>query len=150
MIKSNNEIEIIFNKVKSGYKRFSKAKVKAVIGILLKKERIKKSVTVVFTDDETIKKLNRFYRYRNEITDVLSFEYGKSSEIMGEIVISLQTAKKQSLKYGNSYLKEALILLIHGFYHISGYRHYKRSDYKEMKEKEESAIKLLIKKRMLF
>ncbi|OGF45927.1 MAG: rRNA maturation RNase YbeY [Candidatus Firestonebacteria bacterium RIFOXYA2_FULL_40_8] len=140
---------MIYNGVKPKPGWLKKTKVKKIVTFLLKKEHIKKPLTVVFTDDKTIKRVNRIYRYKNEPTDVLSFEYGKSSDVLGEIIISLQTAKKQAVKYGNSILKETLILVIHGFYHVLGYKHYKKADYKKMRKKEDAALGLLIKKRML-
>ena len=149
MKKSKLETEIIFDNSVKFYTWLSKAKARTVLAVLLKKEKIKRPLTVVFTDDRIIKKLNREYRYRDEATDVLSFEYGKDSELLGEIIISLQTVKKQAMKYGNSFLAETLILLIHGFYHISGHTHYKKAAFRKMKKKEDAALQLLFKKRIL-
>jgi len=149
MKKSNINTEVIFHKPEIEHKWLSGTKLKAVIAVLMKTEKVKKPFTVIFTGDRFIKELNKRYRYKNEATDVLSFEYDKDSELLGEIIISLQTVKKQSLKYGNSFQKEAFILLIHGFYHILGYKHYKKTDYRKMKKKEESALNILISKRII-
>lgn len=138
MKKSDIKAEVIFNGVKQN--RLIKLTAEAALCVLIKKECIKKPFVVVFTNNKTIKKINKLYRYKNESTDVLSFEYGEDSELLGEIMISLETAKKQMLIYGNSFLKEVLILLIHGFYHILGYKHYRKQDYNKMKNKETAAL----------
>ncbi|OGF52711.1 MAG: rRNA maturation RNase YbeY [Candidatus Firestonebacteria bacterium GWA2_43_8] len=149
MKKSKLGTEIIFDNSIKKHMWLSKNKVKAVVDVLLKKEKIQRPLTIVFTDNRTIRRLNRDYRYRDEATDVLSFEYGGKSELLGEIIISLQTAKRQAVKYGNSCMKETFILLIHGFYHVLGYSHYKKAAFRKMKKKEESALQLLLNKRML-
>jgi len=147
MKKNDLLVEIVFKSVKPN--RLLKTKTSAVLKLLAKREGIKVLPDVVFTDNKTIKKLNKLYRYRNEATDVLSFEYEKGAELPGEIIISLETAKKQALKYGNSYLTETIILLTHGFYHILGYTHYRKQAYRKMKKKEEAALLIFKKKRIL-
>lgn len=111
-------------------------------------KRLNLEITVVFSDDGFIKLLNKRYRQKASATDVLSFGQkaslpGQSVKILGDIVISVDAAKKQAKEYGNSIKKEIVILIIHGFYHILGYDHYRKNDYKSMKKKENKALSLI-------
>lgn len=72
-------------------------------------------ISLVLVDEKKIKDLNKKYRKKNEVTDVLAFDYG-------EIFICLPQAKKQAKKIGHSLKKELAILLIHGILHLAGYK----------------------------
>ena len=74
-----SKVSVSYDKILPGFKppRLGPAKIKTIIEVLLALEKIKKPVSIVFTGNIEIKKLNRLYRYRNTPTDVLSFEYGK-------------------------------------------------------------------------
>lgn len=93
---------------------------------------IPKSVTelsIVFTSDKEIQKLNREYRGKNTPTDVLSFpllEGRKRGELitsLGDLVISLDTTKRQAREFGVSPSSELLRLLVHGTLHLVGFDH---------------------------
>lgn len=73
-----------------------------------------------------IKELNKKYRKKNKVTDVLSFKYDGS----GEIIICLREVRKNAKKFKSTFKKELARVLIHGILHILGYNH------EEMKEKE--------------
>ena len=96
------------------------------------KKAIPKSVnqvSVVFVTDREIHKLNRDFRSKNEPTDVLSFSLleGLSGLVpvtsLGDVVISTETAKKQSIEYKVTVEQEILRLLIHGILHLCGFDH---------------------------
>ncbi|MCS7284242.1 MAG: rRNA maturation RNase YbeY [Hydrogenobacter thermophilus] len=83
-------------------------------------------ISIYITDDETIRHLNRDYRGKDEPTDVLSFpicEKVGNWLILGDIVISLDTAKRQASQIGHSLEEEIKRLLAHGFVHLLGYDH---------------------------
>ena len=92
-------------------------------------------VSVTFTDNEGIHKLNRQYRGVDRPTDVLSFplfDYeGESEEppvdelmgMLGDIVLSLEQAKKQAEEYGHSFEREVAFLCVHSMLHLLGYDH---------------------------
>lgn len=83
-----------------------------------------KEISVFFVKDKTIKKLNKTYRDKNIPTDVLSFLPGfVNTNILGDIVISTETAKKNAKINNHTYTKEILILFIHGLLHLLGYEH---------------------------
>ena len=88
-------------------------------------------LSVLLCSDETIKKLNSQYRNKNEVTDVLSFELGVENPVKngnvrflpGDIVISLDTLKKNALYFNTGEDEELRRLVIHGILHLSGMDH---------------------------
>ena len=101
-----------------------------------------KELSILLTDDKKIQKLNQQYRNKNIPTDVLSFsqsegeENGLGHNLLGDIVISISTAMRQSSEHNLSIDEEIVLLLIHGILHLLGFDH-ERSDEegKYMKEK---------------
>lgn len=87
----------------------------------------KQEISIYLTKDKNIKKLNKTYRNKNKATDVLSFPIPKSfvkySNNLGDIVISVETARRNALKDNILYTKELAKLTIHGVLHLLGYEH---------------------------
>ncbi len=79
-------------------------------------------ISVLYTNDVEIRALNRHYRGKDYATDVLSFGV-TNSEYLGDIVISIATARKQARAYRVSFDTELLRLLIHGILHLHGFEH---------------------------
>ncbi|MCG0277552.1 MAG: rRNA maturation RNase YbeY [Thermanaeromonas sp.] len=91
-------------------------------------------VSLTLVDDEEIRRLNRDFRGIDAPTDVLSFalqekapgepEIKEEGELLlGDIFISLDTARRQAKTYGHSLEKEIGVLVAHGFLHLLGYDH---------------------------
>ncbi len=108
-------------------------------------------LSVVITDDETVQELNRRFRDRDETTDVLSFGLDLDTGAnfatppgtrhqLGEVVISLPTARRQAEDAGHELLDELLHLLVHGILHILGYDHEQPKEAEAMREQEESLL----------
>jgi probable rRNA maturation factor len=75
-------------------------------------------ISLVVTDDRTIKKLNNTYRGKNNPTDILAFP--GEGKFMGEILIDYQQIKRQAKEYGNTAYQEFIFILIHGLLHLAG------------------------------
>lgn len=92
-------------------------------------------VSVTFTDNERIHELNKKFRGVDRPTDVLSFplfDYEGTSEeppvdelkgMLGDVVLSLEQAKKQAEEYGHSFEREVAFLTVHSMLHLLGYDH---------------------------
>ncbi|MBS1716512.1 MAG: rRNA maturation RNase YbeY [Armatimonadetes bacterium] len=78
-------------------------------------------VTVLITDDEEVRSLNRQYRSIDEPTDVLTFDYGAPDSLIGDIAISLPYAERQAAARGVSLRHEVAFLAIHGALHLAGF-----------------------------
>lgn len=94
---------------------------------------------IIFVDDTYIHSLNKEYRGIDRPTDVISFalEDDKSFiqtdfKVLGDIYISLETAKKQANEYNHSLKREISFLSIHGLLHLLGYDHMNEEDEKKM------------------
>ena len=111
-------------------------------------------VSIILTNPENIKKINKEYRNIDKETDVLSFPMFEKDEInnlnnlnheevLGDIVISIQKVQNQAVEYGLSFERELSYMVVHGFYHLMGEDHIKEEDKKIMREKEEKVLTLI-------
>lgn len=109
-------------------------------------------VSVLFVDDERIKALNSEFRNKSEVTDVLSFpQYDSIKEnginepfiYLGDVVISLEQAKRQAEEFEHSLEREIVYLTVHSILHLFGYDHMSDEDKREMREKEKIVLKAL-------
>ncbi len=106
----------------------------------------KSELSVLVTDDETMRDLNRRFRHVDEPTDVLSFGLDDgpafatppdSANQAGEVIISFPSALHQARGAGHGVELELLHLLTHGVLHILGYDHEEPEDARNMHAKEE-------------
>ena len=109
-------------------------------------------LNIIFTNNKNIQEINKEYRNIDKSTDVLSFPMFEKEEIeerqaddnidiLGDIIISLETVKLQAEEYGHSFERELSYMLVHGFYHLMGYDHMNDEDKLIMREKEEGILK---------
>jgi probable rRNA maturation factor len=103
-------------------------------------------LSVSFMDDIGMRELNREWRNIDRTTDVLSFpqDGGPDLRLLGDIVISLETAERQCARYGNTLRQEIKKLIVHGALHLAGHDHKKRKE-KEIMRNEESRLLQQIK-----
>jgi rRNA maturation RNase YbeY len=86
-------------------------------------------LTVVLVDDREITRLNRQYFRRNRPTNVISFPMldgtplSLQAKILGDVIISADTARRDAEEVGKEAGEEILFLLIHGILHLAGYDH---------------------------
>lgn len=116
-----------------GAKRWlvSEAPLRAAVKAVLAKAapHVKGDVTVMLTDDDGIRKLNARYRGKDKPTDVLSFNIddgSKTGEPFGDVVVSVETARRQARAYGAALVEEMQRLIVHGTLHLCGYDHDER------------------------
>ncbi len=110
-------------------------------------------VGVTFLDDAAIQELNRDYRDKDRPTDVLSFALNEGDEpeivdapeeeLLGDILISLETTARQAEEYGHSLERELAYLTVHGMLHLLGYDHEEPADQAEMRLEEEAVLAAL-------
>lgn len=97
------------------------------------KNKLSGTVMLTMTGDKEIHALNREYRGVDKPTDVLSFSYfGEErfpgDDVLGEVVISVPTAKKQARDHKKTLNEELQFLFIHGMLHVLGFDHVKKSE----------------------
>lgn len=111
-------------------------------------------VSVSFVDNNEIRRLNRLYRDKDKPTDVLSFPLGENgvydvnnetgAVLLGDVVISIETAIKQAKMYNHSLEREVGFLTVHSMLHLLGYDHETSPlEAERMHEKEEMVLERL-------
>lgn len=96
------------------------------------------ALTVFLCDNQEIRRLNRRYRGKDKVTDVLSFPL-QEDDYLGDIVISLERTLTQAKQYKVNAYQELLRLLIHGVLHLAGYDHERvsRKEAEQMRQIED-------------
>lgn len=120
-------------------------------------------VSVILIDNEEIKRINTEMRAINSVTDVLSFPmleypegkvyrqvFGKNKFekifldngriVLGDIALSLERAKEQSIEFNHSFIRECLYLTVHSVLHLMGYDHILDEDKTVMRKREEEIL----------
>lgn len=103
--------------------------------------------SIVFVDEEKIQYLNKTYRNKDSITDVISFAFEDNEKhkfsdmrFLGEIYICIPRMLKQAVDYGHSEERELAFLTVHGLLHLLGYDHMNLIDEKKMFELQEKML----------
>ena len=110
---------------------------------VLKSNGIKKyDINIVFINNEKMSELNEKYKKRKGTTDVLSFNLSDdtSEKVKGEVYISLERAKEQSMDYNVLYEEEIIRLVTHGLLHLAGRTHDSDEEYQSMMEDTEKYV----------
>ena len=104
-------------------------------------------LNIIIVDNEKIKEINREYRNKDAVTDVISFAFEEVSDFeysdirfLGEIYISYERCVSQAIDYGHSVKREFCYLAVHGLLHLLGYDHMTDEDKKEMRTLEEEIL----------
>lgn len=106
-------------------------------------------ISVVCTNDRSIRTMNREFLAHDYSTDVIAFPLGNDDGVEAEIYINLDAARSQAKKYHVTYTQEARRLLIHGILHILGYDDSTVQKKKKMTGREEYYIEILSRKARL-
>ncbi|MGH4139328.1 rRNA maturation RNase YbeY [Clostridium sp.] len=139
--------------------------IKDVIEYTLFQEKlfIDNEVSVIFIDNEEIRKINLKNRGIDEITDVLSFPMLNYPEnkvfkdvyinykfdgsdlydgklVIGDVALSLEKAKEQSEEFGHSFTRECAYLTVHSILHLLGYDHMEETPKIIMRKREEEIL----------
>ena len=123
----------------------------SLVKVFPKKYRFTKkkvSLTILLSNNKNIKKLNKKFRNKNKVTDILSFPSEKKinikkSSYIGDIVISYEFINKPKKSNTLEFKKRIAKIFIHGFLHLLGYDHIKLKDFKEMLIEEEKIYKTI-------
>ncbi len=104
-------------------------------------------LNIVIVDNKKIQEINKIYRNKDAVTDVISFAFEESNDLkyddmrfLGEIYISYDKCVEQAKEYGHSFKREFCYLAVHGLLHLLGYDHIKEEDKKVMRALEEEIL----------
>jgi len=133
-----------------------KKRIKNAIAATLRYEEFNNDVivSVTFTDNEGIRKLNREFREKDAATDVLSFPMysmqdgdvpdGEMAAELGDIVLSLEKAEEQSKEFGHSFERETAFLTVHSMLHLLGHDHeLSEKDDEDMRKRQREIMEMI-------
>ena len=137
----------------------SAALIKKAVNMALSAEGIEESciVSVMLTDDEGIRRVNREFRGIDSATDVLSFpmnelrprdfdaedcerDLDSGAILLGDMMISVPRCEKQGEEFGHGYDREIMYLTVHSILHLLGYDHVDEGEMKKQMRAREKAI----------
>jgi probable rRNA maturation factor len=132
--------------------KIDKRKIRVKVTQLLKLTGcVNKEISITLVDDEAIQRINKQYLSKDRPTNVISFSLqegefgGINPEMLGDVVISVDTAIRDADKGNLSFDEEIFFLIIHGLLHLLGYNHVNTSKANtlKMKQKERELFRLL-------
>jgi probable rRNA maturation factor len=113
-------------------------------------------LSLLFVNDRQIQTLNRKYLRRDEPTNVLAFSMREGEfstlhpHLLGDLVISVETAKRQSNRFGLNEMEMVILLMVHGVLHLIGYEHEgTKKGAQEMTSKQRELFQQVTKARIL-
>ncbi len=95
------------------------------------------NIAIVFTTDEYLKDINIKFLKKDYYTDIISFDNSTERELSGDLIISIERVKENSLQYSQSLCDELHRVIIHGILHILGYNDLTESEKVIMSQKED-------------
>lgn len=129
----------------------TKNQIESLLTFAAKKENITEEaeLSISFVDEEEIQAINRDYRDKDKVTDVISFSLEEDEpeiegldmpRVLGDIIICLEVAKEQAESYNHTLSRELGFLALHGFLHLLGYDHMTEEDEKEMFSRQDEIL----------
>jgi probable rRNA maturation factor len=156
MSSNNNSIYSVYIKQKGKIKGIAPKTVERIAFSVLNTLNLKPSeLSVLLCDDSVIHELNRTYRKKDTPTDVLSFPMEEepsapfSVRLLGDVIISVETAKRQAVQNNVTLRNEVTRLLVHGILHLTGYIHNTDKQEARMNRKSDWIFEQLLLKHRL-
>ncbi|MEE8127133.1 MAG: rRNA maturation RNase YbeY, partial [Nitrospinaceae bacterium] len=144
------DMEILLSNNQNQHPVDSKALQSQIGQVLEKLGETQCELSLLLTDDAEIRRLNKTYRNLDHATDVLSFPQDENAvnesgdTLLGDVVISVETAARQAQEHHLSFNEELILLAIHGILHLLGYDHERSpQDARIMKDKTQVIFETL-------
>lgn len=93
-------------------------------------------ISIIFCSDNYILDINRKYLGHDYFTDIITFDYCSRNVLSGDLFISVDSVKENSVEYGTEFEDELNRVIVHGILHLIGYDDHTEEDVKVMREKE--------------
>lgn len=137
------KIRIFYDAINYRIKRSKEIK-NLVEKVIRKENRIPGDLNFIMTNDKVIKKLNVEYLRHNYFTDVIAFNYSENEILNGEVFMSIDTVKRNAIKYKVSLYTEVVRVIIHGTLHLCGLDDKTKEERNIMRELEDKWIKEIL------
>lgn len=94
-------------------------------------------VNIIFCSDNYILDINQKYLQHDYFTDIITFDYCEGKTLSGDLFISVDTVRENSIFYGTEFDDELNRVIVHGLLHLIGYDDHSEEDQKTMRSKED-------------
>jgi rRNA maturation RNase YbeY len=133
-------IRIYYDETNFRFRGWKKT-VKIIQEVIAKEEKISGDLNFIMTNDKNLREINVEFLEHDYNTDVISFNYSNGNSINGEVYVSLDRVKENSLNYNVSLKNELLRVIIHGVLHLLGYNDSSEEERSEMRKLEDYWMK---------
>ena len=99
-------------------------------------------INIIFCSDNYILDVNQQYLQHDYFTDIITFDYCEGDRLSGDLFISVDTVRENSVEYGTEFDDELNRVIVHGVLHLIGYDDHNDSDIAEMRKKEDYYLSL--------
>ena len=99
-------------------------------------------INFVFTSDEEVLQANIQFLKHHTFTDIITFDYCEGNIVNGDILISVERVVENAKKFNTEFENELNRVMIHGVFHLCGYKDKKKNDASLMRKKENGALRL--------
>ena len=100
------------------------------------------NISVIFCSDNYILDINQRFLQHDYFTDIITFDYSEGGKISGDLFISIDSVRENSLEYGTDFEDELHRVVVHGVLHLIGYDDHTDEDIKMMRAKENYYLSL--------
>lgn len=100
------------------------------------------AVSVIFCSDNYILDINQRFLQHDYFTDIITFDYSEGEKISGDLFISVDSVRENSIEYGTEFEEELHRVIVHGILHLIGYDDHTDEDIRTMRSKENYYLSL--------
>ena len=100
-------------------------------------------INIIFCSDNYILDVNIKYLQHDYFTDIITFDYCEGDILSGDLFISVDSVKENSVYYGTEFSEELYRVIVHGLLHLIGYDDHTEEDVKMMRSKEDYYLGIL-------
>lgn len=99
-------------------------------------------INIIFCSDEYLLRINREFLSHDFYTDIVTFDNSQGETLAGELYISMDRVRENSVSYGVTFKKELARVVIHGVLHLAGYKDKRKSEKLKMVEREDFYLRM--------
>lgn len=99
-------------------------------------------INIIFCSDNYILDVNKQYLDHDYFTDIITFDYCEGDRLSGDLFISVDSVRENSIEYGTEFNDELNRVIVHGLLHLIGYDDHCEEDIAEMRKKENYYLSL--------
>lgn len=94
------------------------------------------NISIIFCSDNYVLDINQKYLQHDYFTDIITFDYCEGDRLSGDLFISVDSVRENSVEFGTEFKDELNRVIIHGLLHLVGYDDHTEKDIKLMRSKE--------------